>query len=142
MSFLMTSIVVGIIALAVAMMLSSAIGKAPAGTERMQEIAGYIHEGAMAFLYREYKALSVFVLVVAVIIAMFLSPMTAVCFVAGAIFSVCAGYIGMTVATKANVRTAEAARHGMPEALNIAFSGGAVMGLGVVGLGIVGVAAA
>ena len=138
----MTSIVVGIIALAVAMMLSSAIGKAPAGTERMQEIAGYIHEGAMAFLYREYKALSVFVLVVAVIIAMFLSPMTAVCFVAGAIFSVCAGYIGMTVATKANVRTAEAARHGMPEALKIAFSGGAVMGLGVVGLGIVGVAAA
>ena len=138
----MTSIVVGIIALAVALMLSSAIGKAPAGTERMQEIAGYIHEGAMAFLYREYKALSVFVLVVAVIIAMFLSPMTAVCFVAGAIFSVCAGYIGMTVATKANVRTAEAARHGMPEALKIAFSGGAVMGLGVVGLGIVGVAAA
>ena len=138
----MTSIVVGIIALAVALMLSSAIGKAPAGTARMQEIAGYIHEGAMAFLYREYKALSVFVLVVAVIIAMFLSPMTAVCFVAGAIFSVCAGYIGMTVATKANVRTAEAARHGMPEALKIAFSGGAVMGLGVVGLGIVGVAAA
>ena len=138
----MTSIVVGIIALAVALLLSSAIGKAPAGTARMQEIAGYIHEGAMAFLYREYKALSVFVLVVAVIIAMFLSPMTAVCFVAGAIFSVCAGYIGMTVATKANVRTAEAARHGMPEALKIAFSGGAVMGLGVVGLGIVGVAAA
>ena len=138
----MTSIVVGIIALAVALLLSSAIGKAPADTARMQEIAGYIHEGAMAFLYREYKALSVFVLVVAVIIAMFLSPMTAVCFVAGAIFSVCAGYIGMTVATKANVRTAEAARHGMPEALKIAFSGGAVMGLGVVGLGIVGVAAA
>ena len=138
----MTSIVVGIIALAVALMLSSAIGKAPAGTARMQEIAGYIHEGAMAFLYREYKALSVFVIIVAIIIAMFLSPMTAVCFVAGAIFSVCAGYIGMTVATKANVRTAEAARHGMPEALKIAFSGGAVMGLGVVGLGIVGVAAA
>ena len=138
----MTSIVVGIIALAVALMLSNAIGKAPAGTARMQEIAGYIHEGAMAFLYREYKALSVFVIIVAIIIAMFLSPMTAVCFVAGAIFSVCAGYIGMTVATKANVRTAEAARHGMPEALKIAFSGGAVMGLGVVGLGIVGVAAA
>ena len=138
----MTSIVVGIIALAVALLLSSAIGKAPAGTARMQEIAGYIHEGAMAFLYREYKALSVFVIIVAIIIAMFLSPMTAVCFVAGAIFSVCAGYIGMTVATKANVRTAEAARHGMPEALKIAFSGGAVMGLGVVGLGIVGVAAA
>lgn len=139
----MISIVVGIIALAVALMLSSAIGKAPAGTARMQEIAGYIHEGAMAFLFREYKALSAFVIVVAIVISMFLSPLTAVCFVAGAVFSVCAGYIGMTVATKANVRTAAAAQTGgMPEALKIAFSGGAVMGLGVVGLGIVGVAAA
>ena len=143
MNFLMISIVVGLIALAVALMLSSAIGKAPAGTARMQEIAGYIHEGAMAFLFREYKALSAFVIVVAIVISMFLSPLTAVCFVAGAVFSVCAGYIGMTVATKANVRTAAAAQHGgMPEALKIAFSGGAVMGLGVVGLGIVGVAAA
>ena len=139
----MISIVVGLIALAVALMLSSAIGKAPAGTARMQEIAGYIHEGAMAFLFREYKALSAFVVVVAIVISMFLSPLTAVCFVAGAVFSVCAGYIGMTVATKANVRTAAAAQTGgMPEALKIAFSGGAVMGLGVVGLGIVGVAAA
>lgn len=139
----MISIVVGLIALAVALMLSSAIGKAPAGTARMQEIAGYIHEGAMAFLFREYKALSAFVIVVAIVISMFLSSLTAVCFVAGAVFSVCAGYIGMTVATKANVRTAAAAQHGgMPEALKIAFSGGAVMGLGVVGLGIVGVAAA
>lgn len=139
----MISIVVGLIALAVALMLSSAIGKAPAGTARMQEIAGYIHEGAMAFLFREYKALSAFVIVVAIVISMSLSPLTAVCFVAGAVFSVCAGYIGMTVATKANVRTAAAAQTGgMPEALKIAFSGGAVMGLGVVGLGIVGVAAA
>ena len=139
----MISIVVGLIALAVALMLSSAIGKAPAGTARMQEIAGYIHEGAMAFLFREYKALAAFVVVVAIVISMFLSPLTAVCFVAGAVFSVCAGYIGMTVATKANVRTAAAAQNGgMPEALKIAFSGGAVMGLGVVGLGIVGVAAA
>lgn len=139
----MISIVVGLIALAVALMLSSAIGKAPAGTARMQEIAGYIHEGAMAFLFREYKALSAFVIVVAIVISMFLSPLTAVCFVAGTVFSVCAGYIGMTVATKANVRTAAAAQTGgMPEALKIAFSGGAVMGLGVVGLGIVGVAAA
>lgn len=139
----MISIVVGIIALAVALMLSSAIGKAPAGNARMQEIAGYIHEGAMAFLFREYKALAAFVVVVAIVISIFLSAFTAVCFVCGAIFSVLAGYIGMTVATKANVRTAAAAQHGgMPEALKIAFSGGAVMGLGVVGLGIVGVAAA
>ena len=71
----MISIVVGLIALAVALMLSSAIGKAPAGTARMQEIAGYIHEGAMAFLFREYKALSAFVIVVAIVISMFLSPL-------------------------------------------------------------------
>ncbi len=139
-SYLSISVAVGLLALAVAFMMSSNIGKASAGNARMQEIAGYIHEGAMAFLYREYKYLSVFVLVVAAIIAAFLSPLTAVCFIAGAIFSICAGYFGMNVATKANVRTAEAARHGMPEALKIAFSGGAVMGLGVVGLGIAGVA--
>lgn len=121
------------------MMLSGAIGKASAGNDRMKEISGYIHEGAMAFLYREYKYLAAFIVVVAIIISMFLSVSTAVCFVGGALFSICAGYLGMTVATKANVRTAEAARHGMSEALKIAFSGGAVMGLGVVGLGIAGV---
>lgn len=141
-SYLSTSLVVGVIALVVAFMMSSAIGKASAGNDRMKEIAGYIHEGAMAFLYREYKYLAIFVIAVAAVIAACLSPLTAACFIAGAIFSICAGYLGMSVATKANVRTAEAARHGMPEALKIAFSGGAVMGLGVVGLGIIGVAAA
>lgn len=138
-TYLTVSLIVGVIALAVAMMLSGAIGKASAGNDRMKEISGYIHEGAMAFLYREYKYLAAFIVVVAIIISMFLSVSTAVCFVGGALFSICAGYLGMTVATKANVRTAEAARHGMSEALKIAFSGGAVMGLGVVGLGIAGV---
>lgn len=138
-TYLLVSLIVGVIALAVAMMLSGAIGKASAGNDRMKEISGYIHEGAMAFLYREYKYLAAFILVVAIIISMFLSVSTAVCFIGGALFSICAGYLGMTVATKANVRTAEAARHGMSEALKIAFSGGAVMGLGVVGLGIAGV---
>ncbi len=108
----------------------------------MKEIAGYIHEGAMAFLYREYKYLAIFIVVVAAIIATFLSVSTALCFIGGAVFSICAGYLGMNVATKVNVRTAEAARHGMSEALKIAFSGGAVMGLGVVGLGIAGLAVA
>ena len=116
--------------------------KAEAGNELMQEISGHIHEGAMAFLYREYKALAVFILVVAIIIGIFLAPMTAVCFIAGAVFSILAGYCGMNVATKANVRTTAAAEHGMPQALQIAFSGGSVMGLGVVGLGITGVALA
>lgn len=138
-TYLLVSLIVGIVALGFAMMLSSAIGKASAGNERMKEISGYIHEGAMAFLSREYKYLAIFVVVVAAIIAMFLSVSTAICFIGGAVFSICAGYLGMTVATKANVRTAEAARHGMSEALKIAFSGGAVMGLGVVGLGIAGV---
>ena len=138
----MVSLAVGVIALAVAAMLSSAIGKADAGNDRMKEISGYIHEGAMAFLYREYKYLSIFIVVVAIIIAVFLSPLTAICFVAGAVFSILAGYFGMIVATKANVRTAAAAQHGMPQALKIAFSGGAVMGLCVVGLGIAGVSLA
>ncbi len=141
-TYLLISVIIGVLALVVAMMLSSAIGKASAGNERMQEISGYIHEGAMAFLYREYKYLAAFVIVVAIIISIFLSVSTAICFICGALFSICAGYLGMTVATKANVRTAEGARSGMSEALKIAFSGGAVMGLGVVGLGIAGVALA
>ena len=138
----MFSIGAGILALLIAAMLSSSIMKAEAGNALMQEISGHIHEGAMAFLYREYKALAVFIVVVAIIIGIFLAPMTAVCFVAGAIFSILAGYCGMNVATKANVRTTAAAEHGMPQALQIAFSGGSVMGLGVVGLGITGVALA
>ena len=142
-SYLLISIAVGVLALAVAGMLSSSISSANAGNDRMKEIAGYIHEGAMAFLAAEYKYLAMFVAFVAVIIGIFLKPLTAVCFVAGALFSICAGYLGMTVATKANVRTAAAAKDGgMPAALKIAFSGGAVMGLGVVGLGIAGVAGA
>ncbi|MBQ0067840.1 MAG: sodium-translocating pyrophosphatase [Phascolarctobacterium sp.] len=138
----MVSLAVGVIALAVAAMLSAAIGKADAGNDRMKEISGFIHEGAMAFLYREYRYLAVFVVVVAAIIACFLSVLTAICFVGGAVFSILAGYFGMIVATKANVRTAAAAQHGMPKALKIAFSGGAVMGLCVVGLGIAGVSLA
>ena len=125
----MLSIGAGILALLIAAMLSSSIMKAEAGNELMQEISGHIHEGAMAFLYREYKALAVFILVVAIIIGIFLAPMTAVCFIAGAVFSILAGYCGMNVATKANVRTTAAAEHGMPQA-------------GVVGLGITGVALA
>ncbi|HIU64120.1 MAG TPA: sodium/proton-translocating pyrophosphatase, partial [Candidatus Avacidaminococcus intestinavium] len=136
----MLSMGVGILALIVAYMLTAGIARANAGNARMQEIAGYIHEGSMAFLYREYKYLLVFVAVTAIILAIFLKVTVAVCFVAGAFFSGSAGYIGMLAATKANVRTAEAARKGIAPALKIAFSGGAVMGLGVVGLGLLGLA--
>lgn len=139
-NFLFLSIGIGVASLLVAYMLSSAIAKCSPGNARMQEIAGFIHEGSMAFLYREYRYLAIFVGVVAVAIAASINIQTAVCFVGGAIFSVLAGYFGMCVATMANVRTAEAARHGISEALKVAFSGGAVMGLSVVGLGISGLA--
>ena len=137
----MLSMITGLLALAVAYMLTAGIAKSSAGNARMQEIAGYIHEGAMAFLYREYKYLAVFIVVVAVLISAFLQVSTAICFVSGAIFSILTGYFGMIAATKANVRTAEAARNGIAAALKIAFSGGAVMGLGVVGLGVLGLSA-
>ena len=106
----------------------------------MKEIAAYIHEGARAFLTAEYKILVVFVAVLFVLIGIGIGNwVTAVCFLAGALFSTAAGYIGMNVATKANVRTAAAAKDsGMNKALSIAFSGGAVMGMCVVGFGLFG----
>lgn len=108
---------------------------------RMNEIAGYIQQGAMAFLRREYSVLVGFAALLAVAIAVGLKSVpTALAFVMGALFSAIAGYIGMRVATKANVRTAYAAKeHGMNSALGVAFSGGAVMGMSVVGLGLLGV---
>ena len=136
----MFAIGAGILALLVGAILSHSIANADPGDAKMQEISGHIHEGAMAFLSREYKYLAVFIVVVAIIISMFLSVATAACFVGGAVFSILAGYCGMNVATKANVRTTRAAEDGMPKALQIAFSGGSVMGLGVVGLGLVGLA--
>ncbi|MDO5717857.1 MAG: sodium-translocating pyrophosphatase [Tissierellia bacterium] len=130
----------GVLALVFALIKSSAIAKLPVGTDRMKEISGYIQEGAMAFLSREYKTLSIFVVVVAIILAVTIGVKTAIVFIFGALFSVAAGYIGMTAATKANVRTAQAARDkGMGGALDVAFSGGAVMGMCVVGLGIIGI---
>ena len=133
------SAVSGLVALLFALFLAKSINKESAGNARMKEIAGYIQNGAMAFLNREYKYLSIFVVVIAIAIALFLNWQTAVCFVVGAIFSIFAGYFGMKVATSANVRTAEAAKQGQSPALKIAFSGGSVMGMSVVGLGIFGV---
>ena len=133
----------GIIALLFAAMLASKVGRQPAGTDRMKEIAGAISEGAKAFLTAEYKILIFFVAVLFVLIGIGIGNwITAVCFVVGALFSTLAGYFGMTVATKANVRTANAAKEsGMNKALSIAFSGGAVMGMCVAGLGVLGVSA-
>ena len=133
--------VAAVIALLFAAYLAAKVSKQDAGTERMKEIAGAIAEGARAFLTAEYKILIVFVVVLFVLIGLGVGNwVTAVCFVVGALFSTIAGYCGMTVATKANVRTANAAKeHGMNKALSIAFSGGAVMGMCVAGLGALGV---
>ncbi|KPU45243.1 putative K(+)-stimulated pyrophosphate-energized sodium pump [Oxobacter pfennigii] len=131
--------VAGILGLLFAAFLASKISKAEAGNDRMKEIAGYIHEGAMAFLTREYKTLAVFIVVVIIVVGLLINVYTALAFLAGAVFSIGAGYFGMQVATKANVRTANAAQHGQNKALEIAFSGGAVMGMSVAGLGLLGV---
>lgn len=132
----------GILALIFAGVLASGVAKKDPGNDRMKEIMGYINEGAMAFLYREYKVLAVFVIVLSLVIGLLLkSWLTALCFIIGALFSILAGYFGMQVATKANARTANAAQHGQNEALGIAFNGGAVMGMCVVGLGLLGVGA-
>ena len=132
--------VLGVVALLFAASLSAKVSKQDAGTDRMKEISAFIHEGAQAFLFSEYKILVVFVAVLFVGIGLGISWLTACAFLLGALFSTIAGYCGMNVATRANVRTAAAAKDsGMNRALSIAFSGGAVMGMCVVGLGLLGV---
>lgn len=134
----------GAIALVFMAWQSSWVGKQDAGSEKMARIAEYIADGAMAFLKAEYKILSIFVVLVAVLLGVSgasaedSSALVALSFIVGAICSALAGFIGMRVATKANVRTTNAARTGLSHALKVAFRGGAVMGLGVVGLGLLG----
>ena len=118
------------------------IKKAPAGTPEMVEISEAIHEGAMAFLKREYTILAGFIVIVFVLLFAFVGSHTAYAFLLGAVCSISAGYTGMKAACHANVRTAQAAnQYGQGPALGIAFSGGAVMGLAVAGLGLFGVGA-
>jgi len=120
------------------------VSKQDAGSDRMKEIAKYISEGAMAFLKAEWKILGYFVVIVAILLAVMASAnphshwLIAGAFVIGAVFSATAGYIGMKVATRANVRTAHAARTSLSKALKVSFTGGAVMGLGVAGLAVLG----
>ena len=131
--------VLGVCALLFAYYLIQKVSKQNEGTDRMKEISGFIHEGAKAFLMAEYKILIIFVVILFVLIGFGISWITAVAFLVGAAFSTAAGYIGMNIATKANVRTAAAAKDsGMNAALSIAFSGGAVMGMCVVGFGLFG----
>ncbi len=132
--------IVGVVALLFAFYKASSINKVSPGNDRMKEIAAYIQEGSMAFLSRQYKSLGIFVAVLFVILAVVIGITTAITFIFGAAFSIMAGFFGMRVATKANVRTANAAMEsGMTKALNVAFSGGAVMGMSVVGLGLLGI---
>ena len=132
--------ILAVIALLFAAYKTAYVSKADPGTERMREIASAINEGARAFLFAEYRILVIFIVVLFLLIGLVMkSWVTAVCFLCGALFSILAGYIGMNVATKANVRTANAARTGgMNKALAVAFSGGSVMGMCVVGLGLLG----
>lgn len=136
--------ILGLSALVYAFAKSLWINKQPSGTDKMVEISTYIREGAIAFLKTEYKVLIVFVLAVAVLLGFANSGredsswLIAVSFVVGAFCSALAGYLGMISATKANVRTTNAARTGLGPALKIAFSGGSIMGMNVVGLGLLG----
>jgi K(+)-stimulated pyrophosphate-energized sodium pump len=133
----------GVLALLYTFWRSGWISKKEIGTEKMKKIAGHISEGAMAFLKAEYRVLAIFVICVAILLGISAdseqsSPFVAVSFIVGALCSALAGFIGMKVATKANVRTTNAARDGLGKALEIAFAGGSVMGMGVVGLGVLG----
>ena len=135
----------GLVALAFTYFKSAWVSKQDVGTEKMARISKSISDGAMAFLKAEYRVLSIFVLFVAILLGIQgslqvdSSPLMALSFIVGALCSGLAGFIGMKVATKANVRTTNAARTSLGEGLNVAFNGGSVMGMGVVGLGVLGI---
>ena len=147
-SILFVAPLFGLAALVFAFVLAQRITKADPGNERMKELGKAIHDGAMAFLNREYRSLIIFVIVVAAALTVGIGAAqkdyiegfyTAVCFIVGAVFSALAGNVGMRIATKANTRTAQAASSGINPALTIAFSGGAVTGMVIVGLGLLGI---
>lgn len=129
----------GVAALLYAAYASMKISAYKVDNDKINELSGIIQSGAMTFLYREYKALVPFVIVVAALLAWKINVPSAICFVSGALCSALTGYIGMKVATKANGKTAYGALKGMNEALGIAFTGGSVMGMSVVGVGLVGI---
>src|SRR5437763_9753423 len=132
----------GLAAVAFAVVLIFLVLNQPNGNDRMREIAAAIQEGAAAYLNRQYTVIAIIGVIIAVVIGFFINWTTAVLYVVGAVLSASAGYVGMNIAVRANVRTAEAARGGLNKALQVAFRGGAVTGFMVVGLGLLGVSAA
>ena len=140
-SSLLVTLLVALVGIICVWYLAKKVLSNDAGTELMQKISNSIHQGAMAFLGREYRTIAYFVLVVALIIFFAIARKTALAFVVGAACSIAAGFIGMQIATKSNARTAQAAAHSFNRALGIAFPGGAVMGLSVVSLGLFGLTA-
>ncbi len=142
-------VIVGLMSVAMAYWVAQQVKKAETGNAKMQEIAAAIEEGAMAFLMREYKTLAFFIVIMGAVIWIFLdhpkttineAPWTALAFVAGSVISIIAGFIGMKIATKANVRTAHAARTSIGKAFDVAFKSGTVLGFGLVGLAVLGIA--
>ena len=132
----------GMAGLATAFLIYGYIKKQPDGNERMKEIAGMIHDGAMVYLRRQYTIIFAFIALVFILLSVFINWQTGIAYVGGGMSSMLAGFFGMKAATKANVRTAQAANLYKPDtakSLSIAFLGGSVMGLSVASIGLVGV---
>ncbi len=134
-------ILISLVGIAFASLKAAEIIRSKTGNEKMQQISSYIREGAFAFLRRQYSILAIFVIVMAFVIAFIINPLTALCYIVGSVFSISAGFIGMNIATIANVRTTEAARSDIGKALKIAFSSGTVMAMCAASLGIIGIVA-